>query len=333
MPYDLTGCYPPQLFIHYLSYTVLIVRDGEDSGLSQINAAKQKADHNNENSFRTKERESAMSIKTILLHLNNDSQLDARIEVALGLAVEHDAHVIGLYTIAQVTVPTSFMGYVPPEFIEQSRKVDEKNAAEAKARFESQAAKVKRSVEVVIEEGYAPDLLNEHALSVDLVVVGQGDPEAENNAQTRYIAEEIVVSSPRPVLIIPFAGNYSNFGTHVIVGWNNTRESSIALHESLPFLKKAEKVTLLRVNATEDETYEAEHVVAHLGRHGIKADFKSGHWPDIGVGDAILDSLVDYSGNMLVLGAYGHSRLREMILGGVTKTVLEHMTAPVLFAH
>ncbi|MCC3304509.1 universal stress protein [Sneathiella sp. HT1-7] len=274
-----------------------------------------------------------MSIKTILLHLSNDSRLEARIETALGLAVEHDAYVIGLYTIAQVTVPTSFMGYVPPEFIEQSRKVEEENAAEAKAKFESLAAKVSRPVEVVVEEGYAPDLINEHALSADLVIVGQGDPDDENNAQTRYIAEEIVVSSPRPVLIIPSAGNYSNFGSHVIVGWNNTRESSRALHESLPFLKKAEKVTLLRVNATEDETYETEHILAHLKRHGITANFKSGHWPGISVGDAILDALVDYSGNMLVLGAYGHSRLREMILGGATKNILEHMTAPVLFAH
>lgn len=274
-----------------------------------------------------------MTIKTILLHLSNDSQLDARIEAALGLAAENNAHVIGLYTIAQVTVPTSFMGYVPPEFIEQSRKSEEENAAKAKARFESLAAKVDCSIEVAIEEGYAPDLLNEHALSVDLVIVGQGDPEAENNAQTRYIAEEIVVSSPRPVLIIPFAGNYKNFGSHVVVGWNNTRESSRALHDSFPFLEKAEKVTLLRVNATEDETYETEHIIAHLKRHGIDANFKSGHWPGISVGDAILDSLVDYSGNMLVLGAYGHSRLREMILGGVTRNILEHMTAPVLFVH
>ncbi len=274
-----------------------------------------------------------MSIKTILLHLNNDSQLDARIETALGLAVEHDAHVIGLYTISQVTVPTSFMGYVPPEFIEQTRKVEEENAAAAKAKLEALAAKVDRSIEVVIEEGYAPDLLNAHALAADLVVVGQGDPDAENNAQTRYIAEEIVVSSPRPVLIIPFAGKYANFGNHVIVAWNNTREASRALHEALPFLKKADKVTLLRVNATEDESFETSHILAHLERHGIKATFKSGHWPDLAVGDAILDALVDYSGDMLVMGAYGHSRLREMILGGATKNILEHMTAPVLFAH
>ncbi|MEX1036143.1 MAG: universal stress protein [Sneathiella sp.] len=274
-----------------------------------------------------------MSIKTILLHLNNDQQLDERIETALGLAVEHDAHLIGLYTIAQVTVPTSFMGYVPPEFIEQSRKSEEENAAAAKARLESLAAKVDKQVEIIVEEGYAPDLINNHALAVDIVVVGQGDPEEENNTQSRYVAEEIVVSSPRPVLIIPTAGKYRNFGKHVMVGWNNTRESSRALHEAMPFLKMAEKVTLLSVNSTEDETDETKHILAHLERHGVKAEYKSGHWPDLGVGDAILDALVDYSADMLVMGAYGHSRLRQMILGGATKSILGQMTAPVLFAH
>ncbi|MAZ01995.1 MAG: hypothetical protein CMN56_02545 [Sneathiella sp.] len=274
-----------------------------------------------------------MSIKTVLLHLNNDQQLDARIETALGLAVEHDAHLIGLYTIAQVTVPTSFMGYVPPEFIEQSRKTEEENAAASKSKLESLAAKVDKQVEVIVEEGYAPDIINHHALAADIVVVGQGDPDEENNTQSRYIAEEIVVSSPRPVLIIPAAGNYRNFGKHVMVGWNNTRESSRALHEALPFLKLAEKVTLLSVNAAEDEEDETKHILAHLERHGIKAEYKSGRWPDLSVGDAILDALVDYSADMLVMGAYGHSRLREMILGGATKNILEHMTAPVLFAH
>ena len=136
-----------------------------------------------------------MPIKTILLHLNNDSQLDARIETALGLAVDNDAFIVGLYTIAQVTVPTSFMGYVPPEFIEQSRKVEEENAAAAKAKLESLAAKVGRPVEVVVEEGYAPDLINTHAVAVDLVIVGQGDPDADNNVQSRYVADQII---PQP---------------------------------------------------------------------------------------------------------------------------------------
>lgn len=274
-----------------------------------------------------------MSIKTILLHLNNDPQLEARIETALSLAVKHDAHIKALYTMAQVTVPTSFMGYVPPEFIEQSRKAEEKQAAEAKAKLETLAAKSDRSAEVFVAEGYAPDLISHYSISADIVILGQGDDDADNNAQSQYIADDLVISSPRPVLIIPFAGNYLNFGKHVLVAWNNSRESSRALHEAMPFLAKAEKVTLLSVNSQEDQTSETESILAHLKRHGISATYKAGQWPDISVGNAILDSLVDYSADMLVMGAYGHSRLREMVLGGATETVLKQMTVPVLFAH
>ncbi|PHQ68990.1 MAG: hypothetical protein COB93_09210 [Sneathiella sp.] len=274
-----------------------------------------------------------MSIKTILLHLNNDPQLEQRIEAALGLAVEHGAALKALYTIAEITVPTSFMGYVPPEFIESSKKEEEKHAAAAKAKLEEMAGRISLEVEVVIEQGYAPDVINEHAVAADLVVLGQGNPDADNNAQSQYVADELVVSSPRPVLVIPFAGKYTNFGSHIIVAWNNSRESSRALHDAMPFLAKAEKVTLLSVNAKDDETYETKHILEHLKRHGVNATFKSGQWPDIGVGDALLDALVDYSADMLVMGAYGHSRLREMILGGATKDILAHMTAPVLFAH
>ncbi|WP_373085156.1 universal stress protein [Sneathiella sp.] len=274
-----------------------------------------------------------MPIKTILLHLNNDPQLDARIETVLGLAVEHKAHVKALYTIARVTIPTSFMGYVPPEFIEQAHSVEKENAAKATEKLQKLASRVDVSLEIVVEEGYAPDVIKSHALAVDLVVVGQGDPDAENNTQSRYIAEELVIGSSCPVLVIPFTGKYGNFGDHIVVGWNNSREASRALHEAMPFLEKAKKVTLLSINATEDEGEETAQILAHLKRHGITAEFKSGAWPDLSVGDAILDALVDYSANMLVMGAYGHSRLREMILGGATNTILNHMTAPVLFAH
>jgi nucleotide-binding universal stress UspA family protein len=274
-----------------------------------------------------------MSIKTILLHLNNDPQLESRIETALNLAALHGAHIKALYTIAQVTVPTSFMGYVPPEFIEHSKVAEEKQAAEAKAKLDKLSSAAGQEIEFVVEEGYAPDLINEHAVAVDVVIVGQGDPDADNNMQSQYIADELVVSSPRPVLVIPYAGEYKKFGKHVLVAWNNSREASRALHEALPFLANADKVTLLSVNADEDESYETAHVIAHLKRHGIEATFKAGVWPDIKVGDALLDALVDYSADMLVMGAYGHSRLREMILGGATENTLAHMTAPVLFAH
>lgn len=274
-----------------------------------------------------------MSIKTILLHLTNDDRLDSRIEVALGMATEQDAHITGVYTVTPATPPTSFMGYIPPEFVERTRTLEQENAAAASAKLKDMAAKVDVSIEILKEEGYAPDIISKHALTSDIVVVGQVDPDDDKTAQYQYLADELVVSCSCPVLAVPYAGKFHAFGSHVLVGWNNTRESAKALHGAMTFLKKAKQVTLLSVNPTADHTAENEAARLHLERHGVKAEIKVGHWNNVGVGNALLDALVDYNADMLVMGAYGHSRLREMILGGATQEILGHMTAPVLFTH
>jgi len=274
-----------------------------------------------------------MSIKSILLHLTGVETVDNCMEVALGLATDHGAQITAVYSILPVTPPTSFMGYIPPEFIERTRTQENENADAAIKKIEEAAAKVGVSLIAKKEDGYALDILNDHALSADLVILGQINPDDERASQYQYLADEFVVTSPQPVLIVPYAGKYQQFGGHVLVAWNNTREASRAVHFAMPFLKKAEQVTLLSVNPSTDQTNANTAMLEHLKRHGVNAKLKVGHWEDVSVGNAILDSLVDMNADMLVMGAYGHSRIREMILGGATQEILEHMTAPVLFAH
>ena len=274
-----------------------------------------------------------MSIKSILLHLTNNKTQEACVETALGLANQHGAHITAVYALTPVKPPTSFMGFVPPEFIERTIAEEKQNAATAIQNFKAVADRAKVSYETHQEDGYAINILNKYALSCDLVMVPQVDQRDDLSAQYQFLNDELVVSSPKPVLIVPYAGKYRNFGEHVLVAWNNTRESSRALQYALPFLKLAQKVTLLSINPSSDQTNENSATLAYLNRHGIKADLKVGHWKDVSVGNAILDSLVDLSADMLIMGAYGHSRIREMILGGATKEILEQMTAPVLFAH
>ncbi len=274
-----------------------------------------------------------MSFKTILLHLTNDEKLDSRIAVALSLAAENDAHITGLYTVTPVTPPTSFMGYIPPEFVERTRGIEAENAKQAAARLKTKAEAENISFTTLEEEGYAPDILAKHAMTSDLVIIGQVDPDDDSMAQYQSLADELVVGCSCPVLAVPYAGNFQSFGSHILIGWNNTREAAKALHGAVPFLEKATKVTLLNVNPTTDQSEGNEAAKQFLERHGATVEVKVGHWPDVGVGNALLDALVDYSADMLVMGAYGHSRLREMILGGATQEILDHMTAPVLFAH
>ncbi|OUR78587.1 hypothetical protein A9Q83_06830 [Alphaproteobacteria bacterium 46_93_T64] len=274
-----------------------------------------------------------MSIKTLLLHLTNDKNLDSRIELALRLAVENEAHIKGVYTITPAAPPTSFMGYIPPEFVERTRAIESENAEVTSTKLKLAAKEAGISCAVMKEEGYALDIINAHALAADLVVIGQVDPDDDKSAQYRYLADEVVISSAQPVLAVPYAGNHLGFGKHILVGWNNTREASIALHNAMVFLKKAEKITLLSINPSTDQSAENAAVLAHLERHSVQAEMKVGHWKDVSVGNALLDSLVDLNADMLVMGAYGHSRIREMILGGATQEILEQMTAPILFSH
>ncbi|MEH6402174.1 MAG: universal stress protein [Sneathiella sp.] len=274
-----------------------------------------------------------MSIKTILLHLTNDDRLNVRIDVALNIATEHNAHIRALYVVTPATPPTSFMGYIPPEFVERTRGIEAENAKAASATLKEEAAKRNISVTVIKEEGYAAEIINKHALAADLVIIGQVDPEDDKTAQYQYLADEMVIGCPCPIFAVPYAGNFTEFGSHILVGWNNTREAGRALKGAMPFMKKAKKVTLLSINPTEDQNHENEAALRHLERHGVNAVVKVGHWRDVDVGNALLDSLVDLNADMLVMGAYGHSRIREMILGGATKEILGHMTAPVLFSH
>jgi len=274
-----------------------------------------------------------MSTKTILLHLTNDDRLSARIDVALNIANDHDAHITALYVVTPATPPTSFMGYIPPEFVERTRSIEADNASATSVKLKEEAAKRNISVSVIKEEGYAAEVINKHALTADLVIIGQVDPDDDSTAQYQYLADEMVVDCPCPILAIPYAGKFEKFGSHILVGWNNTREASRALKGAMPFMKKAKKVTLLSVNPTADQSLQNEAAIKHLERHGITAEIKVGHWRNVDVGNALLDSLVDLNADMLVMGAYGHSRIREMILGGATKEILGHMTAPVLFSH
>lgn len=274
-----------------------------------------------------------MSIKSILLHLTNDDRLNVRLDVALNLAAEYDAHINALYVVTPATPPTSFMGYIPPEFVERTRGIENENAHATSKKLKEAAEKRNVSVTVLKEEGYAVDILNKHAQAADIVIIGQVDPEDDKTAQYQYLADEMVVGCSCPILAVPYAGKFDEFGTHILVGWNNTREAARALKGAMPFMKKANKVTLLSINPTEDQTYENDAALQHLKRHGVNAELKVGHWKNVDVGNALLDSLVDLNADMLVMGAYGHSRIREMILGGATKEILGHMTAPVLFSH
>jgi nucleotide-binding universal stress UspA family protein len=133
---------------------------------------------------------------------------------------------------------------------------------------------------------------------------------------------------------VPYAGRFDRVGETVLIAWNGSRESSRALHDALPLMATPGAVTALTVNAspTESEALTGD-VVSHLAHHGLETKVELVETKELGASDVVLSRVADLGADLIVMGAYGHSRLREMILGGMTRDMLRHMTVPVLMAH
>jgi nucleotide-binding universal stress UspA family protein len=171
--------------------------------------------------------------------------------------------------------------------------------------------------------------------AVDLAILGQFS--REPRGRFTFHPEEIAIAGGRPVLIVPYAGNFTTVGEHVLIAWDETREATRALNDALPLLAQAKTVTVMTVFAQQSE-FERTHaglqrVVHHLERHGIPARAEESIRGDLAISDVLLSRAADLGADMIVAGAYHHSQLREALLGGVSRELLQHMTVPVLMSH
>jgi nucleotide-binding universal stress UspA family protein len=176
----------------------------------------------------------------------------------------------------------------------------------------------------------------DHARASDLLVASQSDPNWELSGLFDF-PERLVLESGRPLLIVPYAGAYGVIGKRITIAWSGKRESVRAAFDALPLLKGAEAVTLLCVagdaGAVEPGEIAGTEIAAALARHGIKVTVQRSVADEIGVADDILSRVADSGTDLLVMGGYGYSRLREMVFGGVTQHIFGHMTVPTLMSH
>ena len=184
-------------------------------------------------------------------------------------------------------------------------------------------------------EGVLPTTVGLHARYADLCVVGQ--PNAYEPQDADGVTVAAVMTSGRPVLAVPFAGEFPTIGERVLVAWNASREAARALNDALPLLMGAKQVTVLAINPHRgiggDGDVPAADIALHLARHGLKAEATHTVTKDISDGEALLSYAADIGADLIVAGAYGHSRARELVFGGVTRTLIAEMTAPVLLSH
>jgi nucleotide-binding universal stress UspA family protein len=278
-----------------------------------------------------------MSYKTILVYLNDKRRAEAILEPAVQLASRNNAHLIGMHVYAGVPAPPIPLPY-GGDVVRAVAAAQQKETEEIAAIFSQMTANKPFVAEWRAEKGPRVDptgIVIDHGRSADLIVVGQTDPDWESSP-LQDIAEHLALGSGRPVLVVPYVGRYPEVGRNVVIAWKAGRESARAVFDALPILKQAEQVQILEIDerrADREGASPDSTIAIALARHGIKPTVRTSLAGDIGVGDEILSRLTDMGADLLVMGAYGHSRMRELVFGGVTRHIARHMTVPTLFSH
>jgi nucleotide-binding universal stress UspA family protein len=277
-----------------------------------------------------------MSYRTILVHVDDSPQAGARIRAAARLALDAQAHLVG-------AAMTGVSRFLPPGSLE----LDAPAIAEHLALMRQRAQLALQQFDAIAAQMGVPSaehrLVNDdtdggltlQARYADLVVLSQFNPDLAS-ASRSDLPEYVFLSTPRPVLVLPHQYQDQPLGKRVMVAWDGSVEATRALTAALPLLKAALLVTVSVFGAGAHAGAHGEQpgadIALYLSRHGVNVDVVSGDG-DIDAGQALLAQAARLGIDLLVMGGYGHTRLREMLLGGVTRTVLESMTMPVLFSH
>jgi nucleotide-binding universal stress UspA family protein len=281
--------------------------------------------------------------KDILVHLDHSSRSDVRLDVALELAARDGAHLVALYATRRQSL-AMFMGdasvydmRMADEILRQGREYEEEASRTIEKRFEETCRRCSVEAEFRCVQGFAAESVAKHAHYADLVIVGQNDPDHPAASGESDVPEIAILESGRPVLVVPYFGEIRPIGRTVLVGWKSGRESARAINDAFPLLSRANSVTVLTIDPEGGISGEgkepASDICAHLARHGITATAAYALTAGVGEGDVLLNQVSDLGVDLLVAGGYGHSRAREFILGGATRSLLATMTVPVLFSH
>ena len=292
------------------------------------------------------------ALRDILVVLDDSPASETRLAIAIALAQQHNAYLTGLSTLELLTPARSVVQPrgtletdAPPEAAllnwgaaRPSEYPDaDTQLAETAERIETAFRERLRLSSVAGEWRVASGRISEavvrQARHGDLIILGQVDPSHPPPAN-RHLVEDVLLTSGRPTLVVPYIGQFRTVGTNILVAWNSGREAARAVHDAIPLLARAASVTLLVVSPRGQEiaTDEAD-LIDHLARHGIHAKADRTVAPDISVSDTLLSYAADVSADLLVAGGYGHSRLRERLLGSITHDLLQHVTLPVLLSH
>jgi nucleotide-binding universal stress UspA family protein len=276
-----------------------------------------------------------MSYKTIVVHIDDSIQAAERIRIAATLAVEHGAHLTGVAAtgVSRFAYPNSRPG-VAVTLADGKISDMQAQARAALSAFDQQVrAMGVAAFESTLIEDDAAGALELRARYADLVVVNQTDLDSSDARMGTGLPEYLMLNTGRPVLILPYAGTFRTVGAKALVAWDESVEATRAISNALPILERASNVTVAVFNAPLSEGERpGQDIALFMARHGVPC-VVSAQTSRVGVGSCLLTMASDLGADLIVMGGYGHSRLREMLLGGATAAILESMTVPVLMSH
>lgn len=274
--------------------------------------------------------------KSILVHYDAGKTAPARLEAAIEIANKFGSHIACLYARSAQHEPSA--GYEATQIIHEAQK---------RIRVEMLAEAQRSYAECLRRTGFersewresetdALSVVSLHARYADLVVIGQQNPEWPSGVHKDF-ERSLPAAAGRPVLVVPYAYERRPVGRQVLVAWNASREAARAVSDALPLLQRAGQVHVVIFDRTAAGAAHGDEpgadVALYLARHGVKVTVSRYDAPDSDIGAQLLSRAFDLSADLIVMGAWGHSRLREFMLGGVTRTLFESMTVPVLMAH
>ena len=289
-----------------------------------------------------------MALKDLLVCIDPSTAGDARLKLAFNLARANKAHLSGAYVLSEEDGarrgPSGFGG-VPgmsgfteepspgAAISETFREAEIADRVEHRFKDELRVAGIDGEWHIVPDSETGE--LIELAKSVDLTIMGQRAPRGDGAA--RFRPDDVVMAAGRPVLVVPYAGNFDTVGKRILVAWDGTREANRALNDALPLLEESQSATVMYVGANERDLEQhlpaLERIAGHLQRHGVNAVPEETTRSGLAISDILLSRAADLAADLIVTGGYHHSQLREALMGGVSRELLEHMTVPVLMSH
>lgn len=277
-----------------------------------------------------------MSYKIILVHIDDTSRSPLRVKLAAEIALKQSGHLIGVADtgVSRFIYQNGNLDGIDPSILNQLEHLRERGLQNV-ADFKTQVASIgvtSFAGEITQDDAYGG--IGFKARYADLVIVGQTNPNEPSPVAMNDFPEYMILNTGRPVLVIPYIGEFSQIGKRCVLDWDGSKAATRAITDALPILKSAESVHIAIVNPNSDVHGDkpGAHISDYLAHHGIKVDVSVTRTKSE-IAPTLLSVATELNADLIVMGGYGHSRLKQMILGGATSTMLKMMTIPVLFSH